>query len=126
MIEKMLQQHQAVTATLCLMDKNAMCFTVQEMDLLKAPVTISHPFKAATTEVSAKHVSISFLMVKTLLHLTAGTRTKSTVCSELLTQLHRRFGSMECNRFLAVSTLLDHQLKKIAFRDSTAAQQGVD
>ena len=33
---------------------------------------------------------------------------------------------MECNHFLAVSTLLDPQLKKIAFRDSTAAQQGVD
>ena len=48
------------------------------------------------------------------------------VCSELLNQLCRRFGSKESNHFPAVSTLLDSHLKKIAFRDPTAAQQGVD
>ena len=53
------------------------------MDILKAAVTILRPFEAATTEVSAdKYVSISILipLVKTLLHLTAGTGTTTTVC----------------------------------------------
>ena len=129
MFERMLQQHQAVTTTLCLMDKNTMCFTVQEMDILKSAVTILRPFEAATTEVSAdKYVSISILipLAKTLLHFTAGTGAITTVSSELLTQLRRRFGSMEGNHSPAVSTLLDPRLKKVVFRDPIAAQQGVD
>ena len=40
MFERMLQQHQPVTTTLCLMDRNTMCFTVQDMDILKTAVTI--------------------------------------------------------------------------------------
>ena len=129
MFERMLQQHQAVTTTLCLMDKSTMCLTAQEIDVLKAAVTVLRPFEAVTTEVSAdKYVSISILipLAKTLLHFTAGNGATMNMCSELLNQLRRRFGSMESNHFLAVSTLLDPRLKKIAFRDATAAQQGVD
>ena len=75
-----------------------------------------------------KYVSISILipLAKTLLHFTTGTGASTTVCTEPLTQLRRRFGSMESNHFLVVSTLLDPHMKKIAFRDPTAAQQGVD
>lgn len=50
---------------------------------------------------------------------------KISLVSGLQSQLLRRFGAMEGNHHLAAATLLDPRLKKLAFRDQTAAQQGM-
>ena len=50
-----------------LMDKNTMCLTAQEIDILKAAITILQPFEAITTEVSADKYMALIPLAKMLL-----------------------------------------------------------
>lgn len=87
------------------------------------------PFEAATTEISGDtYISISKLipLVKSLVHFTASDSSRRELTAELMVKLRRRFGAMDSNHFLAECTLLDPRLKKLAFRDLAAAQQGVE
>ena len=127
MFERIVEQHQAVTTALCLLNRNNMCLSTAELQQLKNAVTILQPFEAATTETSAeKFFSVSALipLAKSLMQFLAQ-NDKISLVSGLQAQLLRRFGTMEGNHHLAAATLLDPRLKKLAFRDQTAAQQGM-
>ena len=60
MFQSILQQHEAITTTLCLQGKQEMCLTALDVEHLKKAVEILKPFESATAEMSSqKYVSIS-------------------------------------------------------------------
>ena len=106
-----------------------MCITTVGLQQLKNAVTVLQPFESATRETSTeKCFSVSALipLAKSLMHFVAHCNHHDMpLVKGLQTQLLRRFGAMESNHNLAAATLLDPRLKKTAFRDRTAAQQGM-
>jgi len=44
MLERMVEQHQAVKTALCLLNRNTMCITTAELQQLKNAVTVLQPF----------------------------------------------------------------------------------
>ena len=119
MFERIIEQHQAVTTALCLLNRNYMCLSTEELQQLKNVVTILQPFKAATTETSTENFSrYQLFKIIDAIH-------KISLVGGIQAQLLRRFGSMEGSHHLVAATLLNPRLKKLAFRDQTAAQQGI-
>ena len=129
MFKRMVEQHQAVTTALCLLNRNTMCITTTELQQLKIAVTILQPFEAATRETSAVScfsVSVLIPLANSLMYFIAHCdHHDMPLVKGLQTQLLRRFGAMESNHNLAATTLLGPWLEKIAFRHRTAAQQGM-
>ena len=105
---------------------NAMCITTDELQQLMNAVTVLQPFEAATRETTTENcfsVSALIPLAKSLMHFVAHCDMPLVKGSQ--TQLLHRVGAMESNHNLAAAILLDPQLKKIAFRDRTAVQQGM-
>ncbi len=129
MFERLIEQHEAVTTTLCLLDKNSLCLSAEDIGSMKNAVTLLKSFEAATREMSAdQYLTISKLiaLARSLQQLTAGSSTCITkLGDELCLQMRRRFLNIESNPMLAASTLLDPRLKKVAFADASAADQCV-
>ncbi|CAB4011938.1 zinc finger BED domain-containing 1-like [Paramuricea clavata] len=128
MFERIIEQHEAVMTTLCLSNCNDLCFSISDVEVLKAAVAILKPFERVTTEISAdQYISISkaIPLAKSLQHLTSASIHKdTTLASEMSAQLRRRFTGVENVHLLAHSTLLDPHMKKLAFSSFVAARQG--
>ena len=126
MFERITEQHQAITTALCLSGRNAMCLSSSDVSLLKAAMAVLKPFEATTKEISAdKHISISKVipLAKSLQRLTGAITEKDTpLVSNLNYQMRRRFTNIESARMLAMSTLLDPRMKKLAISDSAAVR----
>jgi len=119
MIERLIEQHEAATTTLCLLDKSSLCLSTEELGVMKSAVTLLKPFEAATREMSAdQYLTISKLIpfARSLQQLTTGASSSVTKLGDgLCSQMCRRFHNIEANQLLAASTLLDPRLKKLAF-----------
>lgn len=92
----MIEQHEAVTTTLCLLDKSNLCLSVEDIEAMKTAVTLHKPYEAATREMSAdQYLTISKVipLARSLQQLTAGA-TNSTLCDGLCLQMHRQFLNM--------------------------------
>ena len=128
MFERIIEQHEAVTNTLCLSNRNDLCLSISEVQVLKAAVAILKAFECGTTEISAdQYISISKVipLSKSLQHLTVGSIPKdTTLASEITVQMRRRFTGIEGVNLLALRTLLDPHMKKVAFSSSVTARQG--
>ena len=60
MFERLIEQHKAVTTTLCLLDKSDLCLSSEEIKCMKTAVSLLKPFEAATREVSGdSYVTVS-------------------------------------------------------------------
>ena len=126
MFEWMIEQHEAVTTTLCLLDRNSLCLRTEDIEKMKNAVAILKNFEAATREMLAdQYFTVSKLIpiARSLQQLTAGARTTTTLGDELCLQMRRRFLNMEAHHMLAASTLLDPRFKKLGFVDMGAAEQ---
>lgn len=78
MFKRLIQQHEAVTTTLCLLDKSDLSLGSEEIECTKSAVSLLKPFEAATREVSGdSYVSVSKLipLARSLQRLTVGTAT---------------------------------------------------
>ena len=121
MFQCILQQHEAITTALRLLGRNTICLSCEDVESIKEAVSILDPFEIAITELNAdKYVSISKLipMARSLQHVTGVSDTSTSVMhlkEELVAQMCHRFTNIEGNPLLAVSTLLDPRLKKLAF-----------
>ena len=127
MLKRILEQHDAVTTTLCLQGKNDMCLTDEDMKLTKEVLDVLKPFEIATVEMSAdKYVSVSKIIpiVRSLQRITVGSSATFPLKKELIAQMQRRFGNIEANLHLAKSTIFDPRFQKLAFRNN-AERQGV-
>ena len=91
MFERIIEQHETVTTTLCLSNRNDLCLSLSEMEVLRAAVAVLKPFERTTTEISAdQYISISKVipLAKSLQHLTSeSTHKDTTLASELTVQL---------------------------------------
>ena len=125
MLERILEQHDAVTTTLCLQSKSEMCLTDEDLKLTKEVLDVLKPFEIATVEMSAdKYVSISKVIpiARSLQRVTVGSSATFPLKQELIAQMQRRFVNIEANLHLAKSTILDPRFQKLAFQSNTERQ----
>ncbi|XP_011407706.1 PREDICTED: zinc finger BED domain-containing protein 4-like [Amphimedon queenslandica] len=127
MFERILSQHEAVTTTLCLLGKAAMCISTEEKESISEALVLLKPFLQATEEISGdKYISISIIIPLTKMLLKATSNGPNVPLRPLLVQeLMRRFSQVEQRYTMAVSTLLDPRFKKLAFADSAAVDQAI-
>lgn len=127
MFQRIDEQHQAIATALCLSNGSEMCLSSCDVDVLKATMAVLKPFEATATELSVdKSVSVSKLipLARSLEHLTTSISKDMPLVSELKGQMRRHFANLEKSHLLAMSTMLDPRMKKMAFRDAGAAWQG--
>ena len=127
MFERIVEQYQAITTALCLSGRNDLCLSTADIKLLEATLSVLQPFEAATREISAdQYVSISkaIPLARSLQHLTAGSSCETSLGSKLSAQMRRRYTAIEQAHVLALSTLMDPRMKKMAFSNREAARQG--
>ncbi|MGH0136788.1 UNVERIFIED_CONTAM: hypothetical protein FKN15_062076 [Acipenser sinensis] len=107
MLERLHEQREAVTTALCLLGKNTLCLSNEELSMIHLTIEALRPFEEATREVSAeKHVSVSKVIPLV-----------SLLLSTAALQCQRRFRGIETFHSLAASTFLDIRFKNLAFRD---------
>ena len=73
-VEGLIEQHEAVTTTLCLLNKNSLCLDSEDVGAMKNAVTLLKSFEAATREMSGdQYLTISKLipLARSLQQLTA-------------------------------------------------------
>ena len=127
MIERMVEQDEAVRTTLCLLNRNDIIITSESIDVLKSVIEVLRPFEAVTREMSAdKYVSISKIipLSRSLQRLTTiHIAIPGSLCDKLSSRMRRTFLNMEDHNILFSGTILDPRLKKIAFTDSSSAEK---
>ena len=124
MFERYLEQHSAITTTLCLLEKRELC--LDNTNVIHDAVQLLAPFEAVTTEVSTEYfASLSKVipMVRSLQKLTITSTSKSVLRETLLANMAHRFATVEHNNILAASTFLDPRFKKLGFTQPLAATQ---
>ena len=127
MFERIASQHEAITTTLCLLDKAQMCLSTDEKEFILKAIALLRPFLQATEQISGeKYVSISMIIPLTRLLLRSCTQSPNTLLRQNLVQeLNRRFSRIEQRYTMAVATLLDPRFKKIGFADASAVDQAI-
>ena len=119
MFERIVEQHQAITTALCLHNRNDLCLSAADVKLLEESLSVLQPFEAATREISAdQFVSISkaIPLARSLQRLTAGSSHQTSLRAQLSAQMRRRYTAIERAHLLALSTLMDPGMKKMAFK----------
>ena len=125
MFQRIIEQHEALTTTLCLLDRSDLCLMNEMNENLKEAVTLLQPFEIVTREVSSEeYISISKLipLAKSLQQLTCSNTSELELGSKLRAQMQHRFRNIEGNHLLAAATFLDPRFKKMAFNTPGAAQ----
>ncbi|XP_011405235.1 PREDICTED: zinc finger BED domain-containing protein 1-like [Amphimedon queenslandica] len=124
MLERYLEQEEAIRTTLCMMDRNDLLIPTEKNSELSEMVDILRPFEAVTREMSAdKYVSSSKIipLAKGLQRCSSNSNNK--ISEALCSQMSGRFLNMEANVLIASATLLDPRFKKIGFSDQRAGDQ---
>ena len=63
MFERIVSQHEAITTSLCLLGKNDLCLSNEEIDILKNTIVSLKPFLEATNNISGEsYVSVSLII----------------------------------------------------------------
>ena len=129
MLERIVEQNQAVTTTLCLMDRTDLILDSKDIEVMKEALKLLKPFEVATRELSEEeHVSVSKIipLCHSLLHFTSANATSSIqLLDSLAASLRRRFSCVETLHVCAASTLLDPCFKKLAITSSSAIDRAV-
>ena len=126
MLKRIVEQHEAITTALCLLDRSDLCIPTTVVTVMKELIDILRPFEAVIREVSSDtYISASKIipLARSLQKLSGrvtSNETVSKVGEELATQMRRRFLGMENNILLGSSTMLDPRFKKLAFVDTGA------
>lgn len=128
MIERFLEQNELVTTTLCLLGKNNLCLSDNELALLQRSINVLEIFEEATREMSSEKVtSISKVlpMIRGLQTCLNSVTMMDDMCElgqQLQEQMKRRFSTVEGSFSLAAATMLDPRFKKVPFSDSSNAK----
>jgi len=126
MFERIIEQNEAIATTLCMLNRNELCLSEDEISKIKQAVVLLHPLESATREMSSdKYISLSKVIpiAKSLQQLTASGESSLSLRQHLLTQMNRRFLNIESNSQLALACLLDPRFKKMAFSDAAALEE---
>ncbi|XP_065900618.1 zinc finger BED domain-containing protein 4-like [Dysidea avara] len=122
MLERIIEQEEAARTTLCLLNRNDLTISSEEIEVMKVIVEILQPFEAVTREISAdSYISGSKIipLSRALQRLTCSSKKLEVqnLKDNLLQRMNRKFLNIEDNMLLAAPTLLDPRFKKIAFSD---------
>ena len=118
MLERFVEQFEAITATLCLVDNKDLYLTSDEKRKISEAITILEPFLEATENILGdKYVSTSMILpLKNLLQQQCSTSQSTPIATVLAEEIHRRFCSLESSFVTGVTTLLDPRFKKITLQ----------
>ena len=111
MLERYLEQHEAIRTALCMLEKNDLVVSADSNGYIQEMIRILKPFEAVTTELSAeKHVSASKILplARGLQRVTIANQNEvcHEICENLISQMATRFAKMEEKGVIAVATLL--------------------
>ena len=126
MVERYLEQYDAIKTTLCLLDRTDLIVPSNYNIVLKSVVDTVQPFKGATREMlsesytSSKIIPISKALQHVTLQQMRGTSPPTTLIQNLIAEMR---SNMEGNMLLSAATLLDPRFKKVAFSDRDAADK---
>ena len=131
MLERYLEQEEAIRTTLCWMDHSDLCIPSDNNQMMTDVMAILKSLESITREMSGEmYVSASKMIIlsKGLQRLTPTTFTgiSGRLAERLIFNMRKRFQGMEANMKLAAATLLDPRLKEIAFSDPNAAERAKD
>ena len=128
MMERYIEQNEAVHTALCLQDRNDLVLSSDKNPFIEKMIEVLRPFESVTTELSSeKYVSASKIipiargLQKVITSLSAGICTG--LCEKLISQMATRFRNLEEKGFIAIATLLDPRFKKIPFLNQSSVQQ---
>ncbi|GFN96119.1 Zinc finger bed domain-containing protein 4 [Plakobranchus ocellatus] len=131
MMERLVEQYEAVNTVLCFLGKDHMCLCDDEVELIKDVIQILKPFQAAVEELCTEpYTCVSKLIpIATLLQqVTAASMsaedqgTQTDLKNALISQMQQHFSNLENNPLLATATLLDPRFKQHAFTDAEALE----
>lgn len=123
MLERYIEQHDAITAVLCLLGRNEICLSSFDLEMIKAAVKILRPFEEVTWEISAdKHLSVSKVIpIMRLLQVTtfnnaqdSQTAVEHEFHTDRQIEINKRFANIEANYRLADATFLDPRFKRVS------------
>ncbi|XP_068244012.1 zinc finger BED domain-containing protein 4-like [Palaemon carinicauda] len=121
MMERFLEQHEAITTTLCLLGKSNMCLSSEELEVVKGAVLLLGPFEEATREMSTENfTSLSKVIPITRALqqcINSNAHMRTGFGTELQKQLQKRFATVEKVFQLGAATLLDVRFKNVSFVD---------
>ncbi|XP_076028560.1 zinc finger BED domain-containing protein 4-like [Oratosquilla oratoria] len=128
MFERFQEQHKAVTSTLCVLGRNNMCLSSDELECLSKAICVLQPFDVVTKELSAEKITCMSKVIPLIKALRSCMFSKKDAHRrelyetfplglEVRAQLHRKFSGLERRFILAVGTLLDPRFKKLHFVD---------
>jgi len=126
MFERIIEQNEAIARALCMLNRNELCLSEDEISKIKQAVVLLHPLESATREMSSdKYISLSKVIpiAKSLQQLTASGESSLSLRQHLLTQMNHTFLNIESNSQLALACLLDPRFKKMAFSDAAALEE---
>ena len=127
MFERIHEQFEAITTTLCLVSQNQLCLTAEDKLLLSCSLEVLKPFLEATENISGdKYVSTPMIIpLIRLLQQSMLSHLDVPLAATLASQLSSRFSSIEGAYTTAVTTLLDLRFKKVPFSTTTSAEHAV-
>ena len=126
MLERYIELHSAVTPSLCLLSRNNLCISSENLDVLSTIVEALKPFELATRELSAdQYTSVSKVipLIHQLQSVCSEKADTNYLCRLLSRELSHRFTGIENSFVLAVSTYCDPRFKRIPFKDKRALDQ---
>jgi len=122
MIERLIQIKNPLSAAISSLRRAPNCLTSNEWDIITDCAPILKPFESLTIELSGeKYPTLSLVipLVRGLQYTVRKVRPETDagilLQSSLLDSVSRRLGSLEKNKIVSKSTLLDPKLKKTAF-----------
>ncbi|XP_076047308.1 E3 SUMO-protein ligase ZBED1-like [Oratosquilla oratoria] len=126
--DKFQEQHEAVTSTLCVLGRNNMCLSGDELECLSKAICVLQPFDVVTKELSAEKITCLSKVIPLIKALRSCMFSKKDAHRrefyetfplglEVRARLDRKFSGLERRFILAVGTLLDPRLKKLHFVD---------
>ena len=122
MFERINEQFEAITTSLCLLNHNHLCLTVDEKALIASSLIVLKPFLEATEDISGDmYVSVSMIipLVK-LLNQSMRGHLSVPLAAKLSSELSACFAPIEGAYVTAVTTLLNPRFKKLPFSSASS------
>jgi hypothetical protein len=129
MFQRYVEQHEAITATLCLLGHNDLCLSTEEVAAINKSITVLAPFLEATEDISGEqYVTISMILplIKLLLQRCSNNQSEIPISKLLADNICQRFRTLETSSLTSVTTLLDPRFKKIPFSVASSCEPTIN
>ena len=128
MVERYLEQHEAIRTTLCLLDRNDLLIPTAHNTVLQEAVKLLGPFENVTRELSSERYTSGSKIIpisRCLQCLVSTQQAARPLAMYLVNEMKGRFLGMEENKMLALSTIVDPRFKKLAFVDCDTTEKAI-